>query len=658
MAQLRHLDQSDERTIPGILVAAGAIGLIVVALVGWTLWTARQDASRRAATSAENLSVALARALDSEFQSADESLLAIVRALGPAGDDDGTVLPTAQTVLDELKPTAGTAVICVTDETGRIVATTEQPLAGGGWRSETAPFPRARNTFQSGSGQAGSGQAGSGAEGGLVIDRAFADGDDAQGRIALTRRLRHLEGRSGGVVTAMLPLDPFRDLAARLNLGPSGAVILMHRDGSVIARASLADRASGLEPGGQGPFQHMGAAPIRPGNRATPGDNGESIAGTSHVGALPLLVTVALSTQAVFAEWRIQAASIGGVTLALVGALLAGAVALHREGLARAAAEEAARGNTAQFRLLAENSGDIILRLDRHGVQRYVSPAVTELLGRSPSALLGHDWRLLAETQDRPALDAAMVRLRAGAERAIVQYRCRHECGHVVWVEASLRLVRGEECGALPGEPPGAIANIRDVTWRKQAEDELADAAGRLAVLAATDGLTGLANRRSFDETLLREWRRALRGTTHLALLLLDVDWFKTYNDQYGHQRGDDALRAVSACIAETLKRPGDFGARYGGEEFAMVLPGNGEAGATQVAAEIRSRLADLAVPHAGTPSGFLTVSIGIATLIVQTDGDPADLLATADAALYAAKRAGRDRVVTYLLPTLALAAD
>jgi len=671
MAQMRHLDQPGERTMPGILVAAAAIGLIVVALLGWTLWTARQEAWRRAAMTAENLSVTLARALDSDIQLADQSLLAVIRTVGMEGGETGANPPRARAVLDALTMSNPRTVISVTDEAGRIVATTGQPPARGESLAGKAPFLRAPDFTQSGAESESESGSERGAEGGLAISRPFAPGDDPQWRVALTRRLRHVEGRFGGIVTATLPLDTFREMTVRLNLGPLGAVILTHRDGSVIARTPLAARADGPDPRGMdlgqpvavfqpddpfqrmGPFQRIGAA------RASTGtEGGEMVIGKSQVGSLPLLVTVALSTQAVFAEWRSQAAIIGGVALALVGAMMAGAVALHREGLARIAAEDAARGNTAQFRLLAENSGDIILRLDRHGVQRYVSPAVTDLLGRSPSTLLGHDWRLLAEPQDRPALDAAMVRLRAGAERAIVQYRCRHECGHVVWVEASLRLVRGEDGGAPQGEPPGAIANIRDVTWRKQAEDELAIAAGRLAVLASTDGLTGLANRRSFDETLQREWRRALRGTTHLALLLLDADWFKSYNDQYGHQRGDDALRAISACIAETLKRPGDFGARYGGEEFAVVLPGNGEPGATQVAAEIRARLADLAVPHAGTPSGFLTVSIGIAALIVQTDGDPADLVATADAALYAAKRAGRDRVVTYLLPTLALAAD
>jgi diguanylate cyclase (GGDEF)-like protein len=169
----------------------------------------------------------------------------------------------------------------------------------------------------------------------------------------------------------------------------------------------------------------------------------------------------------------------------------------------------------------------------------------------------------------------------------------------------------------------------------------------KLTSLAATDGLTGLANRRAFDERLEEEWARARRDATQLSLLLIDVDHFKKFNDHYGHLAGDGCLRALGRILSAHAKRPADLAARYGGEEFAVLLPNTDADGCAEVGEALRSALRDLAMLHGqNPPSRLVTVSVGAATgLPSQTATDCSALVAAADRALYAAKDSGRDRL-------------
>ena len=166
----------------------------------------------------------------------------------------------------------------------------------------------------------------------------------------------------------------------------------------------------------------------------------------------------------------------------------------------------------------------------------------------------------------------------------------------------------------------------------------------QLRNLAMHDGLTGLANRRRFDEVLEAEFRRAERSRQPLALLMIDVDHFKLFNDTYGHQSGDDALRAVANALATTVHRPGDLVARYGGEEFTVLLPGTGEVGAIRLADAVHAGLVRLGLAHPGSPNGRVTVSIGVAELEPRgLSPRPDKLLRAADLAMYAAKAEGRN---------------
>jgi diguanylate cyclase (GGDEF)-like protein len=175
-----------------------------------------------------------------------------------------------------------------------------------------------------------------------------------------------------------------------------------------------------------------------------------------------------------------------------------------------------------------------------------------------------------------------------------------------------------------------------------------------LRSMALLDGLTGVANRRKFDEQLLRDWRQSQREQTSLSLILVDVDHFKRYNDHYGHQAGDAALQAVARVLTSTLRRPHDLLARYGGEEFVGVLPNTGLSEAVKLAERMQAGVRALNLEHSGSPEAqVVTISLGVATVVARSDLAPQALVEAADQQLYAAKQAGRARVCAAALTTI-----
>jgi two-component system chemotaxis family response regulator WspR len=191
----------------------------------------------------------------------------------------------------------------------------------------------------------------------------------------------------------------------------------------------------------------------------------------------------------------------------------------------------------------------------------------------------------------------------------------------------------------------------RDQAFRflRESQKQLADANIELQKLAALDGLTGIANRRRFDDAMRIEWQRGQRDKKPLTLLMCDVDFFKRYNDSFGHLAGDLCLKKVAAVLTEHLKRPADLAARYGGEEFAIILPETPLTGALIVAESCRRHLEQLAIenPQADTEFSTVTMSIGVASVVPSASSGVEELIQQADQALYAAKRGGRNRVVS-----------
>ncbi|EHK70464.1 response regulator receiver modulated diguanylate cyclase [Pseudomonas psychrotolerans L19] len=204
--------------------------------------------------------------------------------------------------------------------------------------------------------------------------------------------------------------------------------------------------------------------------------------------------------------------------------------------------------------------------------------------------------------------------------------------------------VTGLELGAVdfiskPINPVIVRARVRTQLTLKAQRDALRS-------IALVDGLTGVANRRQFDEALLRGWRQSQREGTPFSLILMDIDHFKAYNDHYGHLAGDQCLRQVAQALGQGLFRPYDLLARYGGEEFGCLLPGTDLEGATQVAERLLQQVRDQRLTHGySSVTGYVTLSLGVATALPPTAVDPAALITAADAQLYAAKHQGRARV-------------
>ena len=226
-------------------------------------------------------------------------------------------------------------------------------------------------------------------------------------------------------------------------------------------------------------------------------------------------------------------------------------------------------------------------------------------------------------------------------------------------------LKKAFEAGAMDylGKPPtalelgtrvgGAIRLKREMDQRKARERELEQLNLKLTSvnellrrLAVVDGLTGVANRRYFDEAIAEEWSRARRNESSIALIMADVDHFKAYNDTYGHQQGDECLKLVAGTMQSALSRAGDMLARYGGEEFAVILPSTDVAGAFEVAERILNAVSDMRLEHSGSSvADHVTISMGVSALRPDEQSSVQELIETADKNLYTAKAQGRNRV-------------
>ena len=278
----------------------------------------------------------------------------------------------------------------------------------------------------------------------------------------------------------------------------------------------------------------------------------------------------------------------------------------------------------------------------------YANPAFHAITGYSAAETLGRNCRFLqgAETS-RPAVERIRAAIRAHREIREVLLNFRKD-GTPFWNELYLAPVHDGQ-----GQLTHFIGVQTDVTRRKQAEealnrsrDELAAANRQLRELASLDGLTKLVNRRGFDESFEREWKRAVRLCRELSIIMIDVDHFKAYNDTCGHLAGDEVLKTVAESLRGKLRRPTDLVARYGGEEFVALLPETNEAGAAALAEEMRTSVERLEIVYPTLSARTqVTISLGVATAFPEEMPAPTKLLESADAALYRAKANGRNCV-------------
>jgi len=272
----------------------------------------------------------------------------------------------------------------------------------------------------------------------------------------------------------------------------------------------------------------------------------------------------------------------------------------------------------------------------------YVNQAFEKITGYSASEVFGKNCRFLqGEDRDQPNLDIIRNALKNEKDCLVIMRNYRKD-GTLFWNEVSISPVR--DAG---GNITHYIGIQTDITERQRIQTALEEANKKLQYLANIDGLTQIANRRSFDETLNREWCRATREQQPLSLILCDVDYFKAYNDYYGHLQGDECLIQVAQAISQVVRRPADLVARYGGEEFVVILPNTDGSGAVQVAQLIQEQIRQLQSPHVKSDvSPYITLSLGISSIIQSCKMSSEQLVNAADRALYQAKQQGRNQII------------
>jgi len=274
----------------------------------------------------------------------------------------------------------------------------------------------------------------------------------------------------------------------------------------------------------------------------------------------------------------------------------------------------------------------------------YIGPQIESLLGWPRDSWLGAmDWieRIHPEDRERTA-NFCISQSEEGVDHE-ADYRALKADGSYVWIRDVVHVIRDEN-----GVTQDLVGFMFDISARKQMEQEVADLNRKLEAWSNQDGLTGIANRRLFDQTMAAEWARGKRSGAPLSLLMLDVDHFKGYNDHYGHVKGDECLIRVARAIGQAPMRSSDLFARYGGEEFALVLPQTPADAAQLVAERCCELVAALNIPHAASPVGVITISVGVCTMVPGEESSCSTLIERADGKLYRAKRNGRNCICSY----------
>jgi diguanylate cyclase (GGDEF)-like protein/PAS domain S-box-containing protein len=465
--------------------------------------------------------------------------------------------------------------------------------------------------------------------------------------IILSKRISNQDGSFNGVLAAAIDSEYFTDFYGKFQLGPDAGISLLRRDGVILERwpsiglgRDLADNDPAKNDFSKRElFQTwIKMGPTGYYKLTSPFDGLVKYLGFEQTSQYPLVLVVALPEQQLLAAWRKDLQSDVLVALVLMCSVILLAALLAAQFAFRIRMENALREREARYRLLADNIADIVILLGSDGELRFVSQSVEPVLGLEPQHLIGTSCFDLVHPDDAGLLRSTTAQLTEQSLSKTVMFRTFRADGSLAWLEANFK-----RATAGDGHDPSEVVGIlRDVTQRMAMEKELTALNTLLAELATTDGLTGLANRRTLDVFLRREYQRHPR----ISVLLLDIDHFKGFNDSLGHQAGDECLKSVAAVVAEATMDTTGLSTRYGGEEFAIILPDVSEDDALEIAESVRFKVRALQIANPAVERGFLSVSVGIASRTPDTL-DQAELVGDADRALYEAKRRGRNCSVT-----------
>jgi len=295
-----------------------------------------------------------------------------------------------------------------------------------------------------------------------------------------------------------------------------------------------------------------------------------------------------------------------------------------------------------RFQTIFEKAGIGISLIDETGKPIVVNPKSQEFLGYNEEELQHMTFSEFSNPEDSKVNYDLLTQL---INREIDSYQLEkryiRKDGITVWGHVTSSLFPNQD-----GDLSYVIGMVIDITDRKIAEQKLLEVNQKLEYLSNIDGLTGIANRRYFDKHLLQEWEKAKSYAAPLSLIMFDIDYFKKFNDTYGHLVGDACLKSIAEILNQIMEMTECFPARYGGEEFAIILPGTTIKKGNQIAEQIRNAVEGLLLPHAlSDVFPFVTISVGLASLIPNSQTRPEDLIAIADTALYDAKMEGRNRI-------------
>jgi diguanylate cyclase (GGDEF)-like protein/PAS domain S-box-containing protein len=598
------------------LICVGILGLS-----GWREWNSRASELKNAEIEMANLARSLTQHAEDTFDLLDASIIGVATRLELEGTGPAAISG-LQTILESRK--AGLKRIhglFIYDESGRCLATSG--LAGPNI-SDREYF---RHHMQS-------------------TSRDALIGDPVKRRpgggwiTTVSRRFNHPDGSFAGLVLATIGTEYFSEFYQQFEIGSNGAITLLNTAGIVLARSPDNGSYAGRDLSNTPLFRDRGSRPTKGVYYfKSPLDEVQRLSFYKQSDRFPLMVLATMAQDDVLAPWRKNAVTRMLFVLASTSLIAIIGFFLVRQLIRGQRLVSALAANEADFRLLAEKSSDLVTRIGLDERMQYVSPSSDRIVGWKAEQLTGTLALAGVNAEDLPKVRDVVAALKRGdVTEARLVYRSRHRDAKEVWIESTMQVTRNLDTGKIDG----VVAISRDVTQQKNAEE-------KLSALAILDGLTGLANRRRFDERLQEEWARACREGTCLSLLMVDLDHFKKFNDQYGHPAGDACLQAVAPVLATEARRPADLATRYGGEEFAVLLPNTDAAGCKLVGEKIRQGLRQLCIPHAlNIPSKRVTASLGGATIRLHADRttESSSLVQTADRALYAAKEGGRDRLI------------
>ncbi|WP_407117326.1 diguanylate cyclase [Bradyrhizobium sp. LMG 9283] len=592
----------------------------ILGVSGWREWAARDAVLKAAETEMANVARSLTQHAEDSLDLLDSGVVGVVSRLEMDGTGPATIAKLGNLLEARRRAIARIHSLAIIDDQGNWLTS---PGTIGSTFSDDAFF---RYHQLSPKREA-------------LVGRPVKSLIDGEWVVTLSRRFNKPDGSFGGVVLATISSRYLAHFYEQFEIGRNSSVALMHGDGLIVARNPRNDKFVGRSVADAPLFSDPSLQrPSGVYHFKSPLDGAERVSFFNRSSRFPLLLLATVDKDELLAPWRAAAISRMLYVLALVMliAVIGGVLVRQLQRGQRMAVALAEK--EAHFRLLAEGSSDMVTRIGLDERLRYVSPSSVRIVGWRPDQLIGTPALAGINPEDLPEVQAIVDTMKRGEkEEARLTYRNSHRENGEIWLESTMRVTRKDN-----GRIDGVVAISRDITEHKKLET-------RLETLAIEDSLTGLANRRRFDERLKEEWARAYRDRSSLGLLMIDVDHFKAYNDEYGHPAGDACLRRIAKIIAAETQRAGDLAARYGGEEFAVLLPNIDAAGCAMVGERIRNAIHEAGLVHASNhATGCVTASLGGAACrpVLERTAGVATLVEAADRALYAAKDAGRDRLV------------